>query len=101
MATYIRDTKRCTQKSYPHRVGIFVVVALAGMISAVTKRVFRTSVESYAFSNSSEGDSFCVPEEERWTRKHRYNLDEVLAGITPESLHEEISSGDSVGREVW
>jgi antitoxin MazE len=34
------------------------------------------------------------------TRK-KYTLDELLAGITPENLHEEFDTGPSVGRESW
>lgn len=29
------------------------------------------------------------------------NLDELLAAITPENLHAEISTGKVVGKEVW
>jgi antitoxin MazE len=29
------------------------------------------------------------------------SLDELLAGVTPENLHEEISTGDPTGRESW
>ena len=31
----------------------------------------------------------------------RYTLEELLAGITPENLHEEIPTGPPVGNEVW
>ncbi len=31
----------------------------------------------------------------------RYNLEELLAGITPENLHEETDWGSAVGNEVW
>lgn len=31
----------------------------------------------------------------------KYTLDELLAGITPENLHQEISTGHVVGNEVW
>ncbi len=29
------------------------------------------------------------------------SLDELLAGITEDNLHQEIETGDSVGNEVW
>ena len=31
----------------------------------------------------------------------KYSLDELLAGITPENLHRETSTGRAVGNEVW
>ena len=31
----------------------------------------------------------------------RPSLDELLAGITPENRHHEVSTGDPVEREVW
>jgi antitoxin MazE len=31
----------------------------------------------------------------------RYTLDELLAGVTPENLHDEISPQGSVGVEAW
>ena len=30
-----------------------------------------------------------------------YDLDELLAAITPDNLHEEIDFGPPVGKEVW
>jgi antitoxin MazE len=33
-------------------------------------------------------------------RSKTYDLDELLAGITPENLHEEADFGSSVGREA-
>lgn len=30
-----------------------------------------------------------------------YSLDEMLAGITKQNLHQEISTGRPVGREIW
>jgi antitoxin MazE len=32
---------------------------------------------------------------------NEYTLDELVAGITPENLHEETDWGGPVGREVW
>lgn len=31
----------------------------------------------------------------------RYQLDDLLAEITPENLHAEIDTGDQVGNEAW
>jgi antitoxin MazE len=31
----------------------------------------------------------------------KYELSELLAGVTPENLHDEIDTGDLVGREAW
>ena len=33
--------------------------------------------------------------------RHRYTLEELVAGITPENRHGEIDTGPSVGREAW
>jgi antitoxin MazE len=30
-----------------------------------------------------------------------YSLDDLLAGITDENIHEEIGSGPPVGKEIW
>jgi antitoxin MazE len=35
------------------------------------------------------------------TRRKRYSLTELVAGITPENLHTEIDTGLPVGDEVW
>jgi antitoxin MazE len=32
---------------------------------------------------------------------HRYSLDELLARIDRDNLHEEVDSGSPVGREAW
>jgi len=34
-------------------------------------------------------------------KRFEYSLDELVAKITPENLHSEISSGKPVGNEVW
>jgi antitoxin MazE len=34
-------------------------------------------------------------------KKPKYTLDELLAQIKPESLHDEIDFGESLGKEVW
>ena len=34
-------------------------------------------------------------------RKRRYNLDELIAGITPDNRHGEIDWGPPVGNEAW
>jgi antitoxin MazE len=34
-------------------------------------------------------------------KKPKYMLDELLAQITPERLHDEIDFGPSTGKEVW
>jgi antitoxin MazE len=33
--------------------------------------------------------------------KPRFTLDELLAEVTPENIHEEIDFGPAVGKEVW
>jgi antitoxin MazE len=34
-------------------------------------------------------------------RKLRFDLDDLLAGICPDNLHDPIDTGPPVGREVW
>jgi antitoxin MazE len=34
-------------------------------------------------------------------RKLRFELDDLLAGIRPDNLHDPIDTGPPVGREVW
>lgn len=34
-------------------------------------------------------------------RAERYDLETLLAAITPDNLHEEIDTGKPVGREAW
>lgn len=31
----------------------------------------------------------------------KYTLDDLLDGITPDNIHDEIDSGDPVGNEAW
>lgn len=35
------------------------------------------------------------------TRQAKYTLEELVAGITEDNIHEEIDFGPPVGREVW
>ena len=37
----------------------------------------------------------------RPVRRRKYALRELLKGITPKNLHEEVSTGGPVGREAW
>lgn len=34
-------------------------------------------------------------------RSPSYRLKELLSGVTKDNLHEEIATGDAVGREAW
>ncbi len=34
-------------------------------------------------------------------RPKRFKLDELLKGVTARNRHEEVDTGDAVGREVW
>ena len=34
-------------------------------------------------------------------QKPRYSLDELLAQITPANLHDEIQTGEAIGKEIW
>lgn len=33
--------------------------------------------------------------------RHRYDLANLLAQVTPENIHEDIDFGPAVGREIW
>ena len=35
------------------------------------------------------------------SKRPRYTLEELVAGITPENRHEEWDTGPPVGREIW
>jgi antitoxin MazE len=34
-------------------------------------------------------------------RRHRYDLDDLVAGIRPDNRHEAVDIGPPTGREVW
>jgi antitoxin MazE len=34
-------------------------------------------------------------------QKSKYSLDELLAQMTPENIHEEIQTGKATGAEIW
>ena len=44
-----------------------------------------------------EGDTLVV----RPVAEQRYDLDALLAGVTPENIHGEVSTGEPVGNEEW
>ncbi|HEX9108682.1 MAG TPA: AbrB/MazE/SpoVT family DNA-binding domain-containing protein [Longimicrobiales bacterium] len=33
--------------------------------------------------------------------RHRYSLDELLAGVTDDNIHAEVDWGRPVGKEIW
>ncbi len=37
----------------------------------------------------------------RPVRSPSYRLEELLSGVTRDNLHEEVATGDAVGREAW
>jgi len=43
-----------------------------------------------------EGKLIITPVSEK-----EYTLDELLAGVTKQNLHQEISTGQPVGKEIW
>ena len=53
--------------------------------------------EGSAVDISLDGDQLIV----RPVRARRYNLSELLSEVTDENRHDEVSTGDDVGREVW
>lgn len=34
-------------------------------------------------------------------KRHKYTLDELLKGVTPDNIHSEIDMGMPVGNEIW
>lgn len=53
---------------------------------------YGTSVEL----SVDEGRIVIVPRQEP-----EYRLEELLKGVTKRNLHDEVTTGDSVGQEVW
>ena len=53
--------------------------------------------EGSAVDLSVEKDRIVI----RPVRAERYRLQDLLDGVTDENRHEEISTGDAVGREAW
>lgn len=43
-----------------------------------------------------DGEIHIVP-----TSTEEYDLDKLLADVTPDNLHNEIDTGEAVGNEVW
>ena len=51
---------------------------------------------------SVEQDKLIIkPSAQETPLKHVEKLEELLAGITDDNLHNEVQTGASVGREVW
>lgn len=44
---------------------------------------------------------FEIEEDKIIIKRKQQKLKELLAQITPENLHKEVSTGDAEGREVW
>ncbi len=66
-------------------------------------RIPKSFAEQIEIEAGSEVD-LLVKEGEviiRPRRGPRYNLSDLLHGITAKNIHEEIETGGSVGREVW
>jgi len=53
--------------------------------------------EGSAVDLSLEGDRLVI----RPVKTARYKLSNLISGIRDDNLHEEISTGEAVGREVW
>ena len=45
---------------------------------------------------SQDGQIVIIP-----VRQQRYKLEDLLKDVTPHNLHDEVSSGNAVGKEVW
>jgi len=63
-------------------------------------RAFAADVEvkagSFVDIRVENGDLIIRP-----VRRREYVLSELLEGVSPDNLHEEIGTGDPVGRESW
>lgn len=53
--------------------------------------------EGSAVDISLEGDRLVI----RPVRTARYRLADLISRVREDNLHEEISTGDAIGREVW
>lgn len=53
--------------------------------------------EGSAVDISLEGDRLVI----RPVRTARYRLSDLISRVREDNLHEEISTGDAVGREAW
>ena len=66
-------------------------------------RIPKALAEEAGVAAGSEVDIALVSGElvVRPRRRPRYDLGELLRGVTPKNLHEEIETGEAVGRESW
>jgi antitoxin MazE len=52
-------------------------------------------------SRVENGKLILEPVLDKRRRSDKYSLDDLLAQITPENVHEETGTGDAVGNEQW
>jgi hypothetical protein len=69
------------------------------LVTVAPKR--RENAEIVSQTPSSKQKSFEIPAEERWVRRHKYSLDELVSQVTPKNRHDEITMGKAVGREIY
>ena len=74
------------------RWGNSLAVRIPKSFAAQSKLAPETPIEL-----SIEGEVITV----RALKPRRYMLEELLEGVTEENRHEEISTGNPVGKEVW
>jgi antitoxin MazE len=67
-------------------------------IPAAVMREFNLSVDQEVNLRAEDGKLLIEPICEKGPR---YSLDELLAGIRPDNLHEAVDFGEPVGKEIW
>jgi antitoxin MazE len=86
------DTKggdmRARIQKWGNSLAVRIPKALAELVELTDGREVDLTVE--------DGKMIVQP-----SRKRGYTLDELVAGITDQNRHEEISTGPSVGNEAW
>jgi len=67
-------------------------------IPAAVMREFNLSVDQEVDLRAEDGKLLIEPIRDE---RPRYSLDELVAGIRPDNLHEAVDFGEPVGKEVW
>ena len=80
-----------------------MVTTIAKWGNSLAVRIPQSLAKEIDFSEGSEveivvvdGNLLIKPKS-----RHRYSLEELIQGITPQNLHGEVDAGVAVGHEVW
>jgi antitoxin MazE len=93
--------KKCIFNVYTRRLGMVTKIQKWG--NSLGLRIPRSFAKEAAIEEGSsvdislEGDRLVI----RPVHTARYKLSELLSQVTEDNLHEEIVTGDAVGREAW